>query len=107
MRKKIILLVGIIVISSFSIGYITSILISNSILNNNDTPKFYIAIDDIEIRVGTNPFESNVKIAYDYDSVPIGGGRGFLMRFDLRNKPRSWSKCVISPCYRNVYLPVN
>lgn len=48
MRKKLILLIGIIVISSFSIGYIATILINNASNPINDKiPEFFIVIDDI------------------------------------------------------------
>ncbi|MFX0167373.1 MAG: hypothetical protein ACFE9V_18770 [Candidatus Hodarchaeota archaeon] len=89
-NKKLILIFALVFTSGLIIG------ISISTIDLSKPKRYYIAIDDIEIRGGTDPFSSSVKIAYDYDSVPIGEGRGFLMRFDLRNKPKRWLKCEIS-----------
>ena len=109
MKKKIILLIGVIVISSFSIGYITSILINNSTPNNdsnNDVPKFYIAIDDIWFtRYGSLPnyYYDNIRPNMNY--LVVGGGEDgtatpdfhvTYIRFDLNNKPTSWTKVEIS-----------
>ncbi len=94
MRKKIILilLVGIIAISSFSIGYIAFILINTP---NDDTPKFYIAIDDTYYNSG-----GMGEFVYGNKTyIRIGGaGRGGsgLFKFDLRDKPEQWSKLEVS-----------
>ena len=89
--NKLILIIGTVFIS----GIIVGISISAIKLPKSE-PKFYIATHDINIRGGTDPFDCSVKIAYEHDTLLFGGGKGFIMRFDLRNKPKRWSKCVIS-----------
>lgn len=113
MRKKLILLVGIIVISSFSIGYITSILVSNNTPNApiddtpiDDIPKFYIATDDIwftEYKYTPDYYFDRFRPDMNY--LRVNGGEDgtanpdysvMYIRFNLTNKPNNWSKCEIS-----------
>ena len=71
----------------------------------------YFAIDDIGISSdGNDPFSDNTKITYNSTKVSIGGGEsggnfavGFIMRFDLKNKPKSWTNCLISLYQFSVY----
>lgn len=95
-NKKSLLIFSIIFISGIIVGISISMI---KLPKSKSEPEFYIAIDDIGIRGGTDPFADSVKIAYDGNSVNFGysgGYYGFLMRFNLRNKPKSWSKCEIS-----------
>ena len=102
MRKKIILLIGIIVTISFSIGYITSILINNGIPNdsipNDDIPKFYIATDDMQF-INSNPRldinQSTIRIGYYGQYIGPNYIHDFLIKFNLTNKPQNWIKCEI------------
>jgi len=103
-RKKIIIVIvgASIIISSFLIGYMTSFLINNT----DNAPKLYIAIDDIGLRgTNTNPFSDNNKLTYNLTRVYFGSSstgtanpsvNGFLMRFNLKDKPSYWEKCEIS-----------
>ena len=105
MRKKIfIAIVGVILaISGFSLGFITSFIINNP---TEIEPKLYIAIDDIGLRgTNNNPFSDNNKLAYNLTHVYFGSSstgtanpsvNGFLMRFNLEDKPSNWEKCEIS-----------
>lgn len=93
-NKKSLLIFSIIFISGLIVGISIS-----TIKPPKSKPKFYIAIDDINIRGGPDPFADTTKIIDDSPSVLFGyssGYYGFIMRFDLRNKPKSWSKCEIS-----------
>lgn len=93
-RRISILVIGIVAISGFSIGYITSILISNNIPHND--PKLYIATDDIQF-VNANPRldinQSKIRIGYYGMNIGTNWVYDFLIKFDLTDKPQDWSKC--------------
>jgi len=116
LRKKIILFIGIIVISSFSIGYLTSILVNipnNDSPNDDDTPKFYIAIDDVwftKYRSTPDYYYNNFRPDMNY--LKTGGGNDgtanpsydvIYIRFNLTNRPNNWSKVEISLYEYNFY----
>ena len=105
MNKKLTILsigIGVIIVSSFSIGFMVSTLINNPI----DNTKLYIAIDDIWFtKYGSTPDYYYDNIRPDMNSLMVGGGNDgtanpsysvAYIRFDLRNKPSSWEKCEIS-----------
>ena len=108
-KTKIGILTGILLISVFLIGFGIGIIILNE--PNEPEPKYYIAIDDISISSdGNDPFSDNTKITFNLSKVSIGGGEGggnfavgFIMRFDLKNKPKSWTNCLISLYQFSVY----
>lgn len=106
-NKKLILVFSIIFISGLIVGVSISM-----VKLPKSKPKYYIAIDDIGTSGNKDPFADSVKITYDGNYVYFGwycingdprNSKGFIMRFDLRNKPKSWSKCEISLyVYKNV-----
>ncbi len=117
MRKKIILLVGIIVISSFSIGYITSLLISNSTPNgdtpNGDTPKFYSAIDNMWLTTGTGntgeprPVSSTLRGGMTQTQTASTDYHEIYIRFSLIDKPNNWNKVEVSLYKYSFYKQYN
>ena len=98
-NKKLILIIGAVFISGIIVG------VSISIISPSNAKKYYIVISDIGTQGGTDPFANSVKLTYNGNSVHFGWHcvsgdprytKGFVMRFDLRNKPKGWSKCEIS-----------
>ncbi len=99
-NKKLVLVIGVVFISGIIIG------VSISTINFSNPKKYYVAINDIGFR-GTNnsPFSDNNKLAYNLPRVFFGSSstgtanpsvNGFLMRFNLKDKPSNWVKCEIS-----------
>jgi len=95
----------------FWIGIIAGVLVVSSIiifvqLNPVVEPVDYFAIDDINITgTSSDPLASSTKIAYDGTRLSFGSSqtgtanpsrKGFIMRFDLTDKPSSWEQCEIS-----------
>jgi hypothetical protein len=91
--------------SVISVGLIISASFSQS--------HYYIAIEDVSIfgddivrgnppsmffniRIGSNPDEHYLRFGVRGLSTAYPDYHGFLMRFSLRNKPTSWTKCEIS-----------
>jgi len=112
MRKKLVLLlVVIIVISSFSIGFITSILVNNS--TPNDTPKFYIAIDNMWLTTGTGntgtprTVDSHLRAGMSQTQTATTGYHEAYIRFSVANKPNKWSKVEISLYKYSFYKQIN
>ena len=111
------LLIGIIVISSFSIGYITSILISNSTPNgdtpNGDAPKFYIAIDNMWLTTGTGntgeprPVSSTLRGGMTQTQTASTDYHETYIRFNLIDKPNNWNKVEVSLYKYSFYKQYN
>jgi len=92
----------------FSIGILAGIIFLSiliPIIIINETPETYYATHDIGLQGSTNPFNGNNKLTYDGMSIHFGWHYvgndpsytyGFLMRFNIQNKPEVWSKCEIS-----------
>ena len=96
MRKKIILilLVGIIAISSFSIGFISILVINNA--PNNDTNNLNIAIEDSYVRgYNNNDSFGNLEYLKIEEAIPVGWREHtyILMKFDVSNYNET---CVLS-----------
>lgn len=94
-NKKLLLICSIIFTSGIILGF------SLSTINFSKPKKYYVALDDIGISGNSDPFGTGIKITYDDNNVIFRWGdssstTGFIMRFDLRNKPKKWSKCEIS-----------
>jgi hypothetical protein len=105
-NKKFILIFSIIFLSGIIIG------LSISTISFSSTKKYYVATEDICIygddivrgnppsgfyHIRVSSFDGNY-VFYGVSGIDTATPdyKGFLMRFNLKNAPRSWSKCEIS-----------